>query len=56
MIGSIEAPFTLLQKPVKILGFEAVELPQVPLCLVPEVLKAVDMFVVVGKAAGMVDP
>lgn len=55
VVGSIEAPFALLQKPVNILGFDPVELPQVPLRLVPEVLNAVDRFVVIGKAAGMVD-
>lgn len=34
VIGSIEAPFSLLQKPVEILGLDAVELAQVLLRLV----------------------
>src|SRR5690349_18471413 len=41
--AAIEAPFTLLQKPVEIVWREPLEPPQMPLRLVPEVLNAGDM-------------
>lgn len=43
MSASIEAPLTLLQKPVEILRFDTVVLAHVPLGLVPEVLDPVDV-------------
>ena len=42
MTIAIEAPFTFLQKPVKIVRRQAVEVTQVPLRLVPEVLNPID--------------
>ena len=49
VVLSIEAPFTLLQEPVKVIGFNAIELAQMTLGLVPEVLNAVDMIVSICK-------
>ena len=43
MVASIEAPFTLLEKPVKILLFDAVIFSKDPFRLIPEVLDAVDV-------------
>ena len=55
MIAAIEAPCTFLQEPVKILLFNAVELAHLPLCLVPEILDAVDMILALCKQCGMID-
>jgi len=49
MIASVEAPFTLLQKPVEIIGFDAVVLAHVTLCLVPEILDPIDMVLLIGE-------
>ena len=38
MVAAIEAPLTLLQKPVKVIRRQAVEATQMPLGLVPKVL------------------
>jgi hypothetical protein len=43
MVTSIEAPFTLLQKPVKVLCFDPVKPSQMTLRLVPEVFNSIDM-------------
>ena len=49
MVASIEAPLTLLQKPVEVLLFDAVEFTHLPLGLVPEILDAVDVILAPGK-------
>jgi len=43
VIAAIESPFALLQEPVKIVLFDAIELPQMPLGLIPKILDSVDM-------------
>ena len=49
MVAAIEAPFTLLQKPVEIVLFNAVKFAHLPFGLVPEILDAVDVRVVVSQ-------
>ena len=49
MAASVEAPFTFLQEPVEIVGFDAVVLAHVPLRLVPEGLDPVDVVSIVGE-------
>jgi len=39
MITSIEAPFTLLQKPVKVIFFDSLKSTQMTLRLVPKILE-----------------
>lgn len=59
MAASIEAPLTLLQKPVKVVRFDAVELAHMTLRLAPEILDPVDVIAPVApvdKHLGMVDP
>lgn len=56
MVASIEAPFALLQEPVKVLFPDPVKSTQMPLGLVPEVLDTVDVIVPVGEEFGMIDP
>ena len=55
MVASVEAPFALLEKPVKVVGFDAVESAQMALGLIPEVLNAVNVVAPVGEELGMVD-
>lgn len=43
MIPSIEPPFTFLQEPSKMFGRNAVETPQMPFRLIPEIFYPVDM-------------
>ena len=43
MIAAIEAPFALLQKPVKVVRRDAIEPTHMPLRLVPEVLDPLDV-------------
>jgi hypothetical protein len=49
-VFGIEAPFTLLQKPVKVFLFDAVKAAQVTLGLVPKIFNAVDMIMFVSEA------
>ena len=49
MVAMVKTPFALLQKPVKVVRFDAVETPQMTLGLVPEVLDAVDVILLVSK-------
>ena len=49
MRASIEAPFTLLQKPMEIVGLNAVELAQMALGLVPKILDTVDVILLISK-------
>lgn len=56
MVASIEAPFALLEEPVKVRWFDAVKATQVPLGLVPKVLDAVDVVPRLGEAERVVDP
>ena len=46
---AIEAPFALLQKPVKIVLFDAVEHAHMTFGLVPEILDPVDVVALVGE-------
>ncbi len=55
MIASIETPFAFLEKPVEMVRFDTVEFPHMTLCLVPEILNAVDMVLFVCKEFGVVD-
>lgn len=55
MFTSIEAPLALLEEPVKVVGFDAVETSQMTLGLVPEVLDSVDVILPVGEQLGVVD-
>ena len=52
----IEAPFTLFDEEMEVLFRDAVIGPEVSLCLVPEILDAVDMIVFIGEYQGMIDP
>lgn len=49
VVASIEAPFALLEKPIKVLLFDTVESPHVALGLVPEVFDAVDVICLIGE-------
>ena len=55
MIVSIEAPFALLQKPVQVIGFDAIELTHMAFGLVPEILNAIDVVFFISKESGVVD-
>ncbi len=55
MVASIEAPFALLEKPMKIARFDAIESSQMSFGLVPEVFDPVDVISLVGEEFGMVD-
>lgn len=55
MIAPVEAPFTLPQKPVKIVLFNAIKFAQVTLGLVPEILDAIDVILASGEQFGVVD-
>ena len=55
MVATIEAPFALLQKPVEVIGFDAIELAQMTLGLVPEVLDTVNVIFFISKESGVVD-
>lgn len=48
MVAVIEAPFTLLQKPVEVARRDAIDPPQRPFCLVPNVLNAIDVMPSLG--------
>ena len=54
-VVSIEAPFALLQDPVKVVSFYAVESSQMAFGLVPEALDSVDVVFLVGEQLGVVD-
>ena len=55
MISSTRAPFTLLQKPVKIIGFDPVKPAHVTLGLVPEILDPIDVITLIGEQLRVVD-
>ena len=55
MVAPIEAPFALLEEPVKVLSLDAIESAQMTLGLVPKVLDAIDVVPVLGKAQGVVE-
>ena len=55
MVASIEAPFTLLEKPMKIVRFDAIESSQMSFGLVPKVFDPVDVISPVGEELGMID-
>ena len=52
----VEAPFALFDEEVEVLLRDAVIASQMPLCLVPKILDAVDVVAVFGKQFRMVDP
>lgn len=49
MVAAIEAPFALLEKPIKVLLFYAVESAHVTLGLVPKVLDSIDVILLIGE-------
>lgn len=55
MVTATEASFTRLQKPAKILFFDAVESTQMTLRLIPEILDSTDMILLIGKQFRVVD-
>jgi hypothetical protein len=55
MVASIEAPFALLEKPMKIVRFDAIESSQMSFGLVPKVFDRVDVISPVGEELGMID-
>jgi hypothetical protein len=55
MVSSIESPFTLLQKPVKISTFYPVKSAHMTLGLVPEVLDPIDVILLISKQLRVVD-
>ena len=56
MVSFIKAPLTLLQKPVEIVRFDAVESSHMALGLAPEILDSVDVIFPVSKQFRVVDP
>jgi hypothetical protein len=55
VVASIEAPFALLEKPIKVLLFDAVETAHVALGLVPEILDSIDVILLIGKELRVID-
>ena len=55
MATSVEAPLTLLQKPVEVLRFDAIVFAHMPLGLVPEILDPIDVVLPRGEALGVID-
>ena len=55
MVASIEAPFALLEKPMKIVRFDAIEFSKMSFGLVPKVFDPVDVISPVGEELGMID-
>jgi hypothetical protein len=55
MVASIEAPFALLEKPMKIVRLDAIESSQMSFGLVPKVFDPVDVISPVGEELGMID-
>ena len=49
MAISVEASCSLLQKPVKMLPWNVIELAQIALSLISEILDAVDVFALVAS-------
>ena len=49
MIASVEAPLALLEEPVEIILFDAVEFAQASLGLIPEILDAIDVILPVRE-------
>ena len=50
MVDPIEAPFTLFEKPIKVLLFDAVETPHVTLDLVSEIFNSINVIFLISKA------
>ena len=55
MVASIEAPFTFLQKPVKILLLDTVKFSHMTLCLIPKILNPINVVLFVCKKFTMID-
>ena len=55
MVASVEGPFALLEKPVEAFLFDAIEMSQVTLGLIPEVFNAINVIAPVGEELGVVD-
>lgn len=55
MVSSIEAPLTLLQKPMKILFLDSVEASQMTFGLVPKILNSIDMILLICEELRVVD-
>jgi hypothetical protein len=55
VVAAIEAPITLLEKPIKVLLFDAVEPAHVALGLVPKVLDSIDVIPLISEEPRVVD-
>ena len=55
MIAPIEAPFALLEEPVKVFRLDTVKATQVSFGLIPEVFYSIDMIMLFRKLLGMID-
>ena len=55
MVASVEAPFAILEEPVKALLFDAIEPTQMMLGLIQEASKAINMIFPLGEELGVVD-
>ena len=55
VVASVEGPFALLEKPVEAFLFDAIEMSQVTLGLIPEVFNAINVIAPVGEELGVVD-
>ncbi len=54
MVASIEAPFALLEEPVKAFRLDTVKAMQVSFGLIPEIFYSIDMTIVFRKLLGMI--
>jgi hypothetical protein len=55
IVASIEAPFALFEKPIKIVWFDAIESSQISFGLVPKVFDPVDVIFPTGEVLEMID-
>ena len=55
MVSWVEAPFTLFQEPIKVLGSDAIKFAQLTLCLVPKVLDSIDVILSICEQFWVVD-
>ena len=55
VVACVKPPFTLLKKPVKVVGLYAIKLAQMTFSLVPKVFDSIDMILLIGKQFRVVD-
>ena len=55
MIAPIEAPFALLEEPVKVFRLDTVKATQVSFGLIPKIFYSIDMIMLFRKLLGMID-